>query len=71
MCIYIKANILSGYPRVLGHELCGVVADVGKGVRHFSIGQRVSQPTQIFFARDVLLASRINRTFARILLQSV
>ena len=48
MCIYIKANILSGYPRVLGHELCGVVADVGKGVRHFSIGQRVSADPNIF-----------------------
>ena len=30
------------YPRVLGHELCGVVVDVGENCTNLSIGERVS-----------------------------
>ena len=43
-----KGEYFGGYPRVPGHELCGVVVDVGKGVRHFSIGQRISADPNIF-----------------------
>ena len=28
-------------PLIMGHEFCGVVAEVGSGVRHFTRGQRV------------------------------
>lgn len=30
------------YPRVLGHEICGEVSELGKNVSHFKVGQRVA-----------------------------
>lgn len=30
------------YPRVLGHEICGEIAELGKSVSNFKIGQRIA-----------------------------
>ena len=31
-----------GYPRVLGHEICGEIIDAGKNIHNFNIGQQVA-----------------------------
>ncbi|MCD4669610.1 MAG: zinc-dependent alcohol dehydrogenase family protein [Actinomycetia bacterium] len=47
MHIY-KGEYFGGYPRIPGHEFCGIVTDIGKDVRYFNIGQRVSADPNIF-----------------------
>lgn len=40
--IYKGTNPLAAYPRVIGHEFCGVVEEVGKGVTRVKVGDRVT-----------------------------
>lgn len=47
MHIY-KGEYFGGYPRIPGHEFSGVIADMGRGVKNFSLGQRVSADPNIF-----------------------
>lgn len=35
-------------PRILGHELAGIVTEVGEGVNHLSVGDRVTTETDAF-----------------------
>ena len=30
------------YPSVIGHEMCGVIAEVGKDVKGYEVGEKVS-----------------------------
>ncbi len=36
-----SASALSSFPFVVGHENCGTIAELGKGVNDFSVGERV------------------------------
>ena len=47
MHIY-KGEYFGSYPRILGHEFSGVIADVGKKVRRLKIGQHVAADPNIF-----------------------
>jgi L-iditol 2-dehydrogenase len=38
-------NIPIRTPVVVGHEFCGVIAEVGKGVSHWKVGERVTSET--------------------------
>lgn len=35
-------------PRILGHEFCGKIVEVGKSVRHYKVGDRVACNMQVF-----------------------
>lgn len=37
-----EGEFIASYPIVMGHEFCGVVVDVGEGVSHISVGERVA-----------------------------
>lgn len=41
MHIYHGTNALAKYPRIIGHEFAGEVAEVGAGVSGFSVGEHV------------------------------
>ncbi len=47
MHIY-NGDYFGEYPRIPGHEFCGIVADIGKEVKYFNIGQRVAVDPNIF-----------------------
>ncbi|MFA4015313.1 MAG: hypothetical protein RUDDFDWM_000393 [Candidatus Fervidibacterota bacterium] len=37
-----EGEFIASYPIVMGHEFCGVVVEVGEGVSHISVGERVA-----------------------------
>ncbi len=41
MGIYHGTNAAATYPRVIGHEMVGVIEEVGAGVTHLKVGDRV------------------------------
>jgi len=43
-----KGEYFGGYPRVPGHEFCGIVSEVGRDVHNFHIGQHVAADPNIF-----------------------
>ncbi|MEO0083948.1 MAG: alcohol dehydrogenase catalytic domain-containing protein [candidate division WOR-3 bacterium] len=40
-------------PQIMGHEMCGIVKEVGKSVKGIAIGDYVSAETHIFFPKDL------------------
>lgn len=42
-----------GLPQILGHEVAGEVAEVGREVRHIKVGDYVSAETHIYHPRDL------------------
>ena len=39
--IYHGTNAAATYPRIIGHEMVGVVAEIGSDVTHVKVGDRV------------------------------
>lgn len=44
---FIKGNPRIEPPKVMGHELCGTIIEVGIGVEDYTVGQRVTMATTI------------------------
>lgn len=44
MIAFNRPPLQMTYPSILGHESVGVVTDIGEGVKHFHVGQRVLRP---------------------------
>lgn len=40
------------YPFILGHESTGIITKIGKKVKHFKVGQRVTRPSAILFGES-------------------
>jgi L-iditol 2-dehydrogenase len=49
------------YPSVIGHEMCGVIEEVGKAVKGFNVGDKVAIANVIPFilATAVLMAEKM------------